>query len=316
MDYKPLNYKELNIADNIYMPNTVKSYNNKTFHYWSRALFQRACSVYEFTTPDTWIGAPTDFLYWCLFRYGYVLVWNDPKYGYTFNPCTLKGYNIYYQFTNATVTNPAFDNKESREFTLGKDAELLKLTPDYMSAWDTIVYYAEKLSTLDVAINTSIINSKLGLILGAKNRPTALMLSKALDKINRGEPAVIIDKPVTDDQQSKDTPFQIYEQDIKGKYILTDLLNDFNTLIKNFDQTVGIPSIDTKRERLVTSEAEAKMLDSKAQSIVWFDTMINSIDKIKELYPEINLNVKLRYENDTNGGDSLVIRKNDFNRSF
>ena len=185
-----------------------------------------------------------------------------------------------------------------------------------MSAWDTIVYYAEKLSTLDVAINTSIINSKLGLILGAKNRPTALMLSKALDKINRGEPAVIIDKPVTDDQQSKDTPFQIYEQDIKGKYILTDLLNDFNTLIKNFDQTVGIPNIDTKRERLVTSEAEAKMLDSKAQSIVWFDTMINSIDKIKDLYPEINLNVKLRYENDTNGGDSLVIRKNDFNRSF
>ena len=313
MDYKPLNYRELNIADNIFLPNSVKAYNNKTFAYWCRALYQRACSVLEFTVPDTWMGAPTDFLYWCLFRYGYCLVWDDKKYGYTFNPCTTSGYNIYYQPTKALVSNPAFNSDKAKEFNLGKNAQLLKLTPDFMGVFDVIYFYAEKLSTIDVAMNTSLINSKLGLILGAKNKAAAEALKKAMDKINRGEPAVIVDKTIADDTQSKDSPFQVYEQDIKGKYITTDLLADAATILKNFDSEIGIPSLDDKKERLVTSEAEAKQTDSKARSLVWFDTLVNSIDKIKELYPDINLDVKLRYET-TTGGEELVIRENDFNR--
>lgn len=313
MEYKPLNYRDLNVADNMFMPNTVKSYNNKTFAFWCRALYQRACSVLEFTVPETWIGAPTDFLYWCLFRHGYVLVWNDKKYGYTFNPCTLSGYNIYYQFTNALVSNPAFKYRDDKSFTLGKDAQLLKLTPDYYGVFDIIYYYAEKLSTIDVAINTSLINSKLGLILGAKNKAAAEALKKAMDKINRGEPAVIVDKTIADDTQSKDSPFQVFEQDIRGKYITDQLLNDANQILKNFDSEIGIPSLNDKKERLVTSEAETKTVDSKARSLIWFDTLVNSIDKIRELYPDIELDVRLRYDTET-GGDNYVVRENDFNR--
>ena len=313
MDYKPLNYRELNIADNMFMPNTVKAYNNKTFAFWCRALYQRACSVFEFTVPDTWTGTPTDFLYWCLFRYGYVLVWEDLQYGYTFNPCTLSGYNIYYQFTNALVSNPAFKYRKGKKFTLGKDAQLLKLTPDYMGIFDLIYFYAEKLSCIDVAMNTSLINSKLGLILGAKNKGAAEALKKAMDKINRGEPAVIVDKTIADDTQSKDSPFQVFEQDIKGKYITDMLLSDANQILKNFDSEIGIPSLDDKRERLVASEAETKTVDAKARSVTWFDELVNSIDKIHELYPDLKLDVKLRYDT-TEGGEDLVIRENDFNR--
>lgn len=313
MKYEPLNYRELNITDNMFMPNTVKSYNNKTFMYWCRALYQRACSVLEFTVPEEWQGAPIDLLYWCLFRYGYVLVWKDVKYGYVFNPCSLSGKNIYYQFTTARVSNPALNEDITLEFTLGKDADLLKMSPDYFGFWDIICFYAEKLSTIDVAMNTSLINSKYGLILGAKNRGAVEALKKAMDKINRGEPAVIVDKTIADDTQSKDTPFQIYEQNIKAKYITTDLLADAATILKNFDAEVGIPSLDDKKERLVTSEAEAKQTDSKARSLVWFDTLVNSIDKIKELYPDINLDVRLRYET-TTGGDELVVRENDTDR--
>lgn len=314
MDYIPLNYRNLNIATNTFMPNSVKSYNNKTFEFWSRALFQRACSVFEFITPEAWTGAPTDFLYWCLFRFGYVLVWDDPKYGYTFNPCTLSGYNIYYQPTNALVSNPAMKRStKGKKFILGKNAELLKMTPDYFSCWDIIAYYAEKLSTLDVALNTSLINSKLGLVLGASNKSGAEAIKKMLDKINRGEPACIVDKTIMNDSQSKEAPFTVWEQNIKAKYISDMLLADLATILKNFDSEVGIPSIDDKKERLVTSEAEAKQIDSKARALVWFDTMVNSIDKIRELYPDIRLDVKLRYDT-TNGGDDFVVRETDFNR--
>lgn len=313
MDYVPLNYRQMNIADNMFMPNTVKSYNNKTFQFWARALFQRACSVFEFEVPDTWKGSPTDFLYWCLFRYGFVLVWNDPEFGYTFNPCTVSGYNVYYQPTHALVSNPAFKRSKGKKFELGKDAQALKMSPDWFSCWDTIVFYAEKLSTIDIAINTSLINSKLSLILGASNKSGAEAIKKALDRVNRGEPAVVVDKTIMNDDRTKEPPFTVWEQDIKGKYISDLLLADQATILKNFDSEIGIPSLDDKKERLVTSEAEAKQTDCKARALVWFDTLVNSIDKIKELYPDIKLNVRLRYDTEK-GGDDLVVRETDFNR--
>lgn len=313
MDYVPLNYRQMNIADNMFMPNTVKSYNNKTFMFWARALFQRACSVFEFEVPETWQGSPTDFLYWCLFRYGFVLVWNDPEFGYTFNPCTVSGYNVYYQPTHALVSNPAFKRSKGKKFELGKDAQALKMSPDWLSCWDVIAYYAEKLSTLDVALNTSLINSKLSLILGASNKSGAEAIKKALDRVNRGEPAVIVDKSIMNDSTTKEPPFTVWEQDIKGKYITDLLLADLATILKNFDSEIGIPSLDDKKERLVTSEAEAKQVDCKARSLVWFDTLTNSIDKIKELYPDIRLNVRLRYDTERGGAD-YVIRETNFNR--
>lgn len=313
MDYIPLNYRQLNIATNMFMPNTVKSYNNKTFEYWSRALFQRACSVFEFVVPESWQGSPTDFLYWCLFRFGFVLVWNDPEFGYTFNPCTVSGYNVYYQPTHALVSNPAFKKSKGKKFELGKDGQLLKMAPDLFPCWDTIVYYAEKLSTLDVALNTSLINSKLSLVLGASNKSGSESIKHMLEKINRGEPACIVDKTIMNDASTKEPPFTVWEQDVKGKYISDMLLADLATILKNFDSEVGIPTISEKKERLVTSEAEAKQVDCKARSLVWFDTMVNSIDKIKELYPDIKLDVKLRYDTEK-GGDDLVVRETDFNR--
>lgn len=316
MDYKPLNYRELNIADNSFMPNTVKSYNNKTFCYWARSLFQRACSTIKFTVPEEWEGANLDFLYYCLFRYGYVAVFYRSYYGFVFNPCTLNGYNIYYQYTNAKISNPALKYKQELDLSIGKDCALLRLTPDYTGIWDIIMYYAEKISTLDVALNTSLINAKVGMILGAKNRASAEALKKALDKINRGEPAVIVDKTIVDDQQTHDTPFQLLDREIKRDYITTDLLNDFQTLINNFDAEVGIPTLPyQKKERMVTSEAESRTIDSTSRSIVWFETLKSSIKTIKKLYPGITLDVDLRYKINSEGGDNNEYSENDFNRA-
>lgn len=315
MDYIPLNYRELNIVDNLFMPNGIKSYNNKTFAYWARSLFQRACSTIEFTTPEEWKGAPKDFLYYCLFKFGFAAVFYKNEYGYVFNPCTLSGYDIYYQFTHALISNPALKGKKDLKLKIGTDCELLRLTPDYHGIWDIIAYYAEKISTLDVALNTSLINSKMGLLVGAKNRSGSEALKKALDKINRGEVACIVDKTILDDDKTKDTPFQLLLTDVKRNYITTELLNDFQTLINNFDAEIGIPTLPyQKKERMVTSEAESRQIDSTSRSLVWFDTLTSSIEKIKELYPEIKLEAKLRYPTNTEGTENEY-SENDFNRS-
>lgn len=291
--YYPINYENINVAAGYNMPSAVKSYNNKSFMYWERSLFQRACSPIELTVPEEWEGNVKDFLYYCLLRFGYVAISKNDKYGQFFQPCTLQGYDLYYQPVKARVSNPAFTS--SLEMEIGKECELLRLTPDYFGIWDTISYYAEKLALLDAAINMSLVNSKLAYILGAKNRSAAKALQKALDLINKGEPAVILDLSILNDPTDKSEPWQFLERsDMKSNYLTTDELNDFRTIINNFDAEIGLKNVNNKKERLLTDEIESNNDDSSARCDVWIRTLESSIVKIKKLYPDINLSVKKR----------------------
>lgn len=299
--YMPLNYFKLNALDNSFFPNTQKIRNNLSFGYWQRSLFQRACSTLEFELPKEWTGSVKDFFYYCLFRFGYVCVFEHPKFGLIFQPCTLKGYNLYYQPTECIISNPAFSAKENSvdKLIIGDNTALIKLTPDYMGIFDIIDFYSDKLSILDNAIQMSLINNKFAFILTAKTKASAETLKKAFDKVNRGEPMVILDSKITpDDPVTKDSPFQFWERKLKDSYITTDQLNDFQTILNNFDSEVGIPTIPyQKKERLVTSEAESRVIDSTSRSVIWHDTLKSSIEIVNNMF-NTDISVKLRYNQD------------------
>ena len=292
--YTPLNYQQINVAAGSYTPSDVKNFNNKTFAFWERALFQRAQSVLDFTVPSEWDGKVKDFFLYCLFKYGFICISKNDEFGQFFQPCTLSGYDFYYQPIKAIIANP----KLEAELKIDDECALLKLTPDYMGAWDVIWYYAEKLSILDNAINMSLINNKFAFFLGARNKGAGQALKKMLDLVNQGEPAVVYDMKLLNDPTDKEMPFQQWQRDnLKNSYLTTDQLMDFQTLINNFDAEVGIPTIPyQKKERMVTDEATARTYDAKARSITWFNTLTSSIDEIKKLYPDINLSVKLHYD--------------------
>lgn len=300
MMYLPFNYSQINTAAGTYNPSMVKSINNKTYAFWERSLFQRVCSVIEFDLPIEWDGNIKDFFYYCLFKYGYIAISKNAEFGQFFQPCTLSGYDFYYQPTDALISNPQYNNRLS----IGNECEILKLTPDYMGVWDIISYYAEKLSILDNAINMSLINNKFAFFLGARNKTAGEALKKMLDKANKGEPAIIYDLKLLNDPTDKDIPFQTWERkDLKSSYLTTDQLMDFQTLLNNFDTEIGIPVLPyQKKERMVTSEAESKVIDATSRSIVWYETLISSIDRVKKLYPDITLSVKLRYDPNEYGG--------------
>ena len=309
--YIPLNYDQINAIEGSYIPSVVKSINNKVFEFWQRSLFQRACSVIEAELPDNWSGSVKDFLY-CLFRFGYVPVWYSAEYGYTFQPANLKGYNWYYQPTSCIVANPLLS--ETLELQIGTDCEILKLTPDYRGIYDIICYYAEKLATLDNALNMSLINNKFAFMLGARNKVAGQALKKMLDKVNRGEPAVIYDMKLLNDQTDKTEPFQVWERNnLKNSYLTTDQLRDFQTILNNFDNEVGIPTIPyEKKERMVASEAESRQMDSQSRATIWIECLNSSADRIKELYPDLTLSFKLRYDPEEVRADEQ--RNNDTDR--
>ena len=307
MGYLPLNYEQINLMCGTYFPSQVKPYNNASFALWQRALFQRACSTIIITLPEEW-KKHKDLLYYSLFAIGFVGVGKMSEIGNWFNPGTLSGYNFYYEPTKFLLANPALPAGAKQEFIIGKECELLKLTPDYMGIWDVITFYAEKLAALDVAINTAIINSKFAFIVGAKNKAAAEVMKKLFDQVNSGQPAVFFDKKLANDGTDQEEPWQVlFRDNLKSSYIVTDLLRDFQTVINDFDTEVGIPTLPyEKKERLVTDEAKSKEIDATSRSIVWYEELKRTAEICNEFmqFEDGSIEVELRYKGGEEDGYS------------
>ncbi len=304
--YIPFNYKQINAYEGTYFPSSIKVKNNASFGYWQRALFQRACSVIKLDVDGEFKGEVKDFLYYCLFRFGFVSVFDSPEFGFAFQPCNLYGFDFYYQPTECIISNPAYNAR----LEIHKECELLKLTPDFMGIFDIINYYAEKLSCLDGAINMSIINNKIPMILTAKNKAAAETLKKIVDKANSGEPLIVTDRIMEPDEESKEQALDLYDrQHLKNCYVTSDQLMDMQTILNSFDCEIGIPTVPyQKKERMVTSEADSKQLDALARCTIWVDTLNNSFDVINARYGK-SFKASLNYE------EVLSYGENNYDRS-
>ena len=307
--YTPLNYDQINNIEGHIQPSMLKYCNSVTFAYWQRSLFQRAISTIDFTgLPDTWKASVRDFFYWCIFAYGYVGVFESDEFGLSFQPGSLYGFDFYYQPVEFIVANP----KLNKRFKLHKEAELIKLCPDFRGIWDVITYYAGLLSMLDAGINSSIINNKFSWLLGAKNKAAAESLKKALDKINMGQPAVVLDNSLLQqDPQSKEEPWSFLERsNLKQSYLTTDQLMDRSTILSSFDAEIGIRSLPyNKKERLVTAEAESREQDSTARLMVWKATLDSSLELVNNMF-NTNIKAELTYE----GGEDRVTGEDNTDR--
>lgn len=311
MFYAPLNTESINSLAGRYSPSMVKAYNNATYAYWERSLFQRCVSRLKTKLPENWEGSRRDFLLYCLMKFGFVFVSKSEELGYWFNPGHLYGIDFYYQPTEFILANPRMqEHKLKDRFNLHEDGELLKFMPDYMGIFDIISYYAEKLSALDCAINISIINTKMGFIIGARTKAAVEAIKKMLDKINKGEPAVFYDKILDNDPKDNESPFQFLElQKLKDNYILDKQLIDFQTILNAFDAEIGINTVPyQKAERFVSAEASSRMNDSQARIMIAIECLKSSVKDIKKLYRDITLDFELREE------ESNVVSKNNIDR--
>ena len=293
--YTPLNYDQINNVDGHLHPSMLKYCNSVTYAYWQRSLFQRAISTIDFTgLPETWQNEVRDFFYWCIFAYGYVGVFDTDEFGLSFQPGTLYGFDFYYQPTEFIVANP----KLSARFKIHEETELIRLTPDYRGIFDIISYYAMLLSALDSGINSAIVNSKFAYMMGAKNKVAAETLKKIFDKVASGEPAVVFDQSLLQqDPQSKEEAYTFLERsNLKQSYITTDLLMDRSTLLSSFDAEIGIRSLPyNKKERLVTAEAESREQDSTARLMVWKATLDSSLELVNKMFGT-DIKAKLTYD--------------------
>ena len=301
----PFSWDEINTAAGLNRPSVVKNFNNTTFWYWARALYQRAAYTIVFKDlPENWDNSIRDNLYWWLFIRGFVGIFKTKEYGLVFQPGDVVGFDFYYRPRTFKYANPLAPDTGA-EYRIGSAVlpdrpdlevcEILKLSPDYMGIADIIAYYATKLANLSLSADISIINTRLARILGARNKAAAEALKKILDQINQGNPAVVYDVKLLDDRTDKAEPFQDFQlPSLKENYITDLQLKDIQTLLNAYDVEIGISTIPyQKKERMVVSEAESTQNESKARVTVWLETLTGCLNSVNATFGT-NIGVELR----------------------
>ena len=292
----PFYYDYKNARNSTVNPSTVHVRDTGLQRYFARYLLQKTISVFKWDMPKTW---SRNYLLYTLYCWGYVAVINTDKFGVIPQQCTLGGFDVFYQPKFATVANPLL--RGILNPVIGKQCELLRLQPDYGGVMDIVNFYADMLALSAETASTNLLNSKLAYVFASDGKAGAESFKKLYDQIASGEPAAYIDKNLYRDDGTPTWNF--FNQNLKETYIAGDILNDMRLWEMKFNNEIGIPTTNTtKKERLITDEADSAIEESRTKAQLWLDELQESCRKINNMFG-IRLWVDWR---DDNAGNTVV----------
>lgn len=274
----PETYDYINMYNASFSPSTVHVKNTALQKFFRRYLFQKAISVFKWNLPDSF---NRDYFLYVLYAWGYIGVIETDKYGVICQAGVPYGYDIYYQPTNLVISNPLL--KHSLEPRIGKECTVFKLQPDWGSITDLVNYYADMMALCAETASVNLLNSHLSFVFPAKNKQQAETYKKLFDKVSGGEPAVAVGdtlfgadgKPLWD----------VFQQNIGGNYIVSDVLADMRKIEAMFDTDVGIPNANTeKRERMITDEVNANNVETITKCELWLDQLKKCAEETNNLF--------------------------------
>lgn len=274
----PFYYDYKNARNSTVNPSTVHVRDTGLQRYFARYLLQKTISVFKWDMPKTW---SKNYLLYTLYCWGYVAVINTDKFGVIPQQCTLGGFDVFYQPKFATVANPLL--RGILNPVIGKQCELLRLQPDYGGVMDIVNFYADMLALSAETASTNLLNSKLAYVFASNGKAGAESFKKLYDQIASGEPAAYIDKTLYRDDGTPTWNF--FNQNLKQTYIAGDILNDMRLWEMKFDNEIGIPTTNTtKKERLITDEANSAIEESRTKAQLWLDELQESCRKINNMF--------------------------------
>lgn len=272
----------------------VHNTQNEAARYFAQYLIQDLFSVFKWTLPETW---NKDYFLYNLYLGGFVGVLETPEFGTIVQAGSLDGRDLYYQPKNFRVVNPAIDGDIIR--TVNKDCVIIKLQPNYLGVCDMLKYYITKMALLSEAIDMNIANSKLAYVFGAGNKNAAESFKKLFDKIMDGEPAVVIDKMLFNEDGSP--AWQMFSNNLKQNYITPEMLSDLRKIREMFLTEIGIPNANTdKRERLIDAEVNANNVETRSLGDFWLENLKDACARANNMF---NLNLSVEWREERSGAD-------------
>ena len=306
-DSAPFDYQTLNYYNASRSPSTVHVKNTRLRRYFRKYLFQKAISVFKWNLPEEW---DSDYFKYTLYGLGYIAVVKTDQFGVICQGGALGGYNLYYRPSYIIITNPLLketltcsidrrtESKVDRALTSTSDKEcvLIKLQPDYSSIMDIVGFYADQMALAAESMGINLLNIKTGTVFGAESKNKAESYKKMYDALSDGEPAVVIDKQLMD-EQGKPSWFP-FTQNVKESYVVSDILSDLRKIEAMFCTEVGIPNANIdKKERLITDEVNANNVETSTRCEMWLEEIRKGLTKANAKY-KLNLAVDWRVNPD------------------
>ena len=304
---EPFDYQTLNYYNASRSPSTVHVKNTRLRRYFRKYLFQKAISVFKWNLPEEW---DKDYFLYTLYGLGYIAILDTDQYGVICQGGALGGYNLYYRPSYIIITNPllketytcSIDRRtegsadKALTSTSNKECVLIKLQPDYSSIMDIVGYYADQMALASESMGINLVNVKSGTVFGAESKSKAESFKKMFDMLSAGDPAVVIDKQLLD-EQGKPIWFP-FTQNIKESYVVSDMLSDMRKIEAMFCTEIGIPNANIdKKERLITDEVNANNVETSSRCEMWLEEIRKGLTKANAKY-KLNLTVDWRVNPD------------------
>ena len=321
---EPFLYDVCNEVESALQPATVHETNTIDYHYFFRYFMQELFGIIKVDNfPKDW---NKQFFIWNIICRGWIAIVNSPSYGgWIPQPCVWgAGRNVFQFPTSVLVQNGYFNPEDGRvEFNLypenvpeTKDsiytyidnnkevnAYIINITPDYSGLADICAMYAGKCASLFATIDNSSILSRNGFILETDSKAESMTVEKAVEGILNGELIVSIKKkrrPQNPAQEDRKVA-EIFESDVRKHYIVTDALEDLQTLIDRFHADMGFPVINrAKKERTIQAEQQALNVPAGVKPDLWERTLSESVQRFNE-EQGFDIKIDIKYQGEDYG---------------
>lgn len=274
-------------------PSEVKGSLNSATIYYQRKLFRKFLAVWDIKLPKEWRFNWFSVL---LFKYGSIAIVHSAKRWYALR-YTVKEWDMYYNPAKIECTVPW--STKTLKGTIGENAAIINISPDFWGINDILIDYAEKLAACDKAINVNLMLTGKGAIIGAKTKKQADTLKEAFARSTTGEPFTIINSDLGegvslhDLVESLNTPYIADKIQIEKRQIMNEFLTDVGIANANYD----------KRERLNADEVNQNNIETRAgvdtmyrcmqeglsllnKAIIYTDTALDFSITLKDNYIE------------------------------
>lgn len=281
----------INQYESMQQPDMIHLTNTAEYHMFFRYFLQRVISGIIFDGfPVTW---DIDFFNTVLFLKGNVAIIKSTQFDVIPQIAEPYGFNIFYEPTDMIVSNPYLNSIDNKSYTIGKDCEVVKLTPDWDGVADLINAYAQRCALVWSTHDVASALAKIGYVFTAKNKSAAETYKVMFDNIMSGKLAVAINQSLFD-KEGKPL-YQVFDNDVDRKFaVATQALQNIRDIKAQFDEEIGLVGIPQKKERLIKAEIESQETNVMSKLVLWVDTLNRCFKKVNALFPTINITAKMR----------------------
>lgn len=281
----------INQYESMQQPDMIHLTNTADFHMFFRYFLQRVISCIIFDGfPESW---DIDFFNIVLFLKGNVAIIESSQFDVIPQIAEPYGFNIFYEPTDMIVANPYLKSIDNKSYTIGKNCEVVRLTPDWEGVADLINAYAQRCALVWSTHDVASALSKIGYVFTAKNKSASDTYKVMFDNIMSGKLTAAINQSLFD--KDGKPLYQVFDNDVDKKFaVATQALQNIRDIKSQFDEEIGLVGLPQKKERLIKAEIESQETNVMSKLVLWVDTLNHCFKKVNALFPNINITAKMR----------------------